>query len=1344
MRPLKMVSAFLILLTSTTIQLAFAQNAPMNVTQAQQTISTPTNITQTQQTITPTALELPNSSFEDMDTTGAPLMWKLMAPTSNVSGVRVDGDAHSGRFAVRLFTQAPVPMGAALVGLYQEVNVKPRSTYIISAFVKVNSQSEPDALQFFATFLPSGKEIAMSLTESRQSVGTYENVIKVVQAPDDAVSMRIGFRIKANTTADALIDDVRIFEIPYREPTATVPATQPTLPPTIPTTEEAIEPFGFSYFQANPNLTLPPLTTVPPNYRLGVGDTIELRYWSPVMLPEVLNLDVDPEGKVQLPAGKSLMAAGLTIREFEAEAKRILSKLFVGVEVSARLAKLRSIQINVTGEVVRPGPYLMSPLSTVFNALAMAGGISKRGSFRRIQLIRNGEVVKTIDFYEFLLYGNRSGDIPLEEGDVVHVPVVGATVTIRGEVKRPAIYELKGGERLKDVIELAGGVLPSAYLGRVRVHRVVNNQKKLIHDIPVSELSKKPTPEQNVLMQDGDEVIVLQVLPEKRRMVSISGMVNRPGVYEWYEGMRVKDLIERAEGLPPGKTYKKRAEIYRDNGNGLRQVIAFDLEAALNGDGNANHELKERDEVVIYSFEQAELPPQVAIMGAVRRPGVYEYTEGLTIKDFIFRVGGILPNAYKKRIELKRDNGNGVRQLIPIDLEALERGDGAQNLPLNPRDEIIVYSQDEVRIPPQVQIRGAVQRPGVYEYTQGLTVKDLIFAAGSTLPNAYIKRAELIRYVNNEQRILLPINIERVVEGDPSQNIPLQERDELIIYTTDEVLLPRQVIVRGAVRRPGTYERSDGMCVYDLVFQAGLLPQAYLKCAWLIREETEGRKRLILVDLEKAQQKDPNHNIPLQDRDELLIYSVDDIFLPRTVKVEGQVRNPGEYARKENMRVSDLIIEAGGLTFDAYRKRAHLLRYLEDGRKKLIEINIDKALSGDPQHNVLLQDRDELRIYSIAEQEPIRQDWFVTIDGAVQRPGVYPLTEGMTVKDLIYIAGGLLPNAHKVAEIGRPMGEKGTEILYVDLEKLLEEGDESQNLKLQNCDRVSIKIVQDYVRTVKTVKIMGEVKNPGVYAIRKGETLYQLIQRAGGLTEDAFPEGIVFHRGRDFLVTPHQMEVAKSLVATINRHNLQKFLAFLAAHGVSAETFFGKGKMPIPTITQGNEEQIAAQAAQVVAQAVSEAATPTEITATPPIPVSISLTGRVIVNLPLILATNGKQGDITLEDGDEIYIPARPSTVSVSGAVILPGSVNYLPGKTVRYYVEQLGGLARDADPDRIYIVRADGSVVKAKMSSTVKVGDHIIVPTKVVTYRETRPTSEIFRQTLANLLGIGLILLVR
>lgn len=1296
----------------------------------------------------PKAVEICNPSFEEIDRTGNLVGWTLTSPITHTGGVKVEVDPKDGKFAARLFAQVPTAIGIAPIGLYQEVRVQPHSTYTISAFIKILSQSEPDALQLFVVFIPSGREIVLPLIEVSQNIGIYQNVTRSVQAPGDAISMRIGFRIKPNATADAFIDDIRLFELPYEEPTAAVPAVQPTIPPVIPSTpdmaREPVEPFGSSYF-ANPNVLLPPLTTVPSTYRIGVGDVIELRYWSPVMLPEVINLEVDPEGSVQLPAGKKITAAGMTMREFENEAKNVLGKLFVGVEVSARLAKLRSIQINVTGEIVRPGPYLMSPLSTVFNALAMAGGISKRGSFRKIQLIRNNKVVKTIDFYDFLLRGDKSGDIPLEEGDIVHIPVVGPTVTVIGEVKRPAIYELIGGERLRDVIELSGGILPSAYLGRVRVHRIVNNQRKLIQDVSVKDLFTNPTPEQNILMQDGDEVQVLQVLPEKRRIVTINGAVNRPGVYEWREGMRVKDLIERAEGLVPDRPYKKRAEIYRDNGNGLRQIIAFNLEAVLNGDENSNLELRERDEIAIYSFEQAELTPQVTINGAVRRPGVYEYTEGLTLKDFIFRVGGTLPNAYLKRAELKRDNGNGIRQIIPIDLEGLEKGDGVLNIPLLPRDEIIVYSYDEVRLPPQVQVRGAVRRPGIYEYAQGLTIKDLIFAAGGISPNAYLKRAELIRYVNNEQRFLTPINLESAMNGDVAQNIPLQDRDELIVYTTDEVLLPRQVVVRGAVRRPGVFERSDGMCVADLIFQAGLLPQSYLKQAWLIREENDGKKRLITVDLGRAQQRDPAHNIPLQDGDELLIYSVDDVFLPRTVKIEGQVRKPGEYARKENMKVCDLIIEAGGLTFDAYRKRAHLIRYLENGRTKLIEINLERALEGDPEHNLLLQDRDELRIYSMREQEPERQDWFVTISGAVQRPGVYPLTEGMTIKDLIYLSGGLLPNAHKVAEIGRAMGEKGTEILYVDLEKLLEDGDESQNIKLQNQDKISIKLVQEYVRTVRTVKIDGEVKHPGIYAIRKGETLYQLIQRVGGLTEDAFPEGIVFRRRSDVIVNPHQQEVVRGLAVSINRYNYQKFASFLAAHGIRAEEILGKGIITVPQTAQTAEEKAATAAAQVVTEAITEATKMGEAIAAPPTPVVVAVPGgRIIINLPLILATSGKEGDVVLEDGDEIYIPRRSTTISVSGAVFSPGSVNFIPNKTVRYYIQQLGGLTRDADYERIFIVRANGSVTKAKMTTIVNAGDHIVVPTKVIIHRERPSTSEVFRQAFANLLGIGLILLIK
>ncbi|HID07856.1 MAG TPA: hypothetical protein EYP10_12005, partial [Armatimonadetes bacterium] len=349
-----------------------------------------------------------------------------------------------------------------------------------------------------------------------------------------------------------------------------------------------------------------------------------------------------------------------------------------------------------------------------------------------------------------------------------------------------------------------------------------------------------------------------KVVKRPEAVVHISGPVRRPGTYQYRPGMRIRDLLSVAEGLlPDAQVFWKRAEIYRTGADKREQLITFNLKAVLDGEEDANIQLKPGDRVVIYREEEVRAPLTVTASGALQRPGTYKLTAGMTVKDLLMAAGGLREDAYSKRAELWRRTDGYLRQIITLNLDEILR-DGKHDVPLQPFDELRVYRPDEISVPPSVVVRGCVQMPGTYEYAVGMHLSDLLAAAGGILPNAYRKRADLIRYDEGEERVLYSVDIERVLAHDPSHDLELQPRDELIVYSDEEVRTPHIVQIQGAVQRPGSYPRPMNMRVSDLLFQAGgLLPNAYTERAFLIRQHPNGVSKLVVINLDRAQAGDP-------------------------------------------------------------------------------------------------------------------------------------------------------------------------------------------------------------------------------------------------------------------------------------------------------------------------------------------------------------------------------------------------------------------------------------------------------------------------------------------------------
>ena len=378
------------------------------------------------------------------------------------------------------------------------------------------------------------------------------------------------------------------------------------------------------------------------DYVLGPGDSLTIYVWG--LVESVFNETVNRNGEIFVPRAGTLKVWGLTFEKAEQLIRDQLGKVYTGFQISVTLGRLRTIRVFVVGSVARPGSYVLSALSTVTNALFAAGGPSKQGTLRRIQLLRDNRALSEIDFYDFLLRGDKKGDVRLESGDTVFVPQIGPVVALVGRVNQPAIYELKTETRMADLLTLAGGVTPRGFLERVQLERFRANRERVVIDVNFLDFYQRGVQESNPPLKNGDLVRVFPVDLRIYNAVSLEGLVKRPGRYELRLGMRVADLVIRDELLPDA--FLDRAEVVRVREDLGTEVIPFSIREAWAGKPEANLELKPLDRVVIRS--QMRPVEEVVVTGMVKRPGQYAITRGERLSNLIERAGGLEAGAFPR------------------------------------------------------------------------------------------------------------------------------------------------------------------------------------------------------------------------------------------------------------------------------------------------------------------------------------------------------------------------------------------------------------------------------------------------------------------------------------------------------------------------------------------------------------------------------------------------------------------------------------------------------------------------------------------------------------------------
>lgn len=555
--------------------------------------------------------------------------------------------------------------------------------------------------------------------------------------------------------------------------------------------------FGANIFNSKVSTFAPAESIpVPVNYILGPGDVIRFQLIGHENTEG--SLPVDRNGEVQLPGFGKISVMGLTFESFEEKIKKIVSDNFIGTRIEVAMGPLRSIRVFVLGDVIQPGSYTVSSLSTITNALFVSGGIDSSGTFRDIQLKRNGVTVTHLDLYDLLINGDSSEDIRLQPGDVIFVPPVGGTVSISGAVNRPAIYEIKGEKTVSDLIALAGGNTQNAYLSSASLLRINRQGERTFYNLDLSDYINLETG-----IIPGDIVHIDFVLNLEDNVVTLEGHVKRPGRYQWYEGLRIQDIIGNKDNFLPNADLNY-VLVYRKS---PRSVAYHDILQ----DGTESSEnilLQKRD--IIYVFElgknverqktietlmgelrhlqkSGEPVPIVYVGGYVKVPGQYPLEEGMRVTDLIRAAGGLSDAAYTSWAELTRYVPNeDTLDIAHINIhlgDALSEAQGhitqgKNNLELNPYDSLLVKPYPEWSERPVVNIAGEVRFPGAYALKRGETISQVIERAGGFTKQAFLGGAILTRKSLKEQEQHFLERITARLESDLATALIEKKYDE--------------------------------------------------------------------------------------------------------------------------------------------------------------------------------------------------------------------------------------------------------------------------------------------------------------------------------------------------------------------------------------------------------------------------------------------------------------------------------------------------------------------------------------------------------------------------------------
>ncbi|MCR5003273.1 MAG: SLBB domain-containing protein [Bacteroidales bacterium] len=603
----------------------------------------------------------------------------------------------------------------------------------------------------------------------------------------------------------------------------------------------------------------------PEGYVLGPGDELLIEVWGDNEVS--IKSKISPEGKLIIPQVGALNLSGLNIAQATSKIRSAMGRRYSGIlsnssSMSVTISEVRTVQVNVIGEVVRPGTYRLSAFTTVFNALYHAGGVTPVGSLRDVKVIRGGKQIASVDVYEFLFSGNTTQNVSLRDGDVLMIPAYSGLVTVNGGVKRPMIYETREGDSVRDMLAYAGGFASGAYDGEVVVARM-GAQKNRMYTVPASEFD-------SFALADGDTLTV-NVNADKTlydNIVEIRGAVVRPGKYAVGGDIAtVRQLIEHAGGLLDD-AFLSRAQILREKKDRSLEIMAIPVKAIIDGAAE-DVTLRGNDVLVIANANEINKKGDLTITGFVKNPGDYQYAANMTIEDLVLMAGGLADGASESRVDVSRrivdpkstEAADTLSSLYTFALkDGLLTGDG-EKFELMPFDVVSVRKSPSYVAQKLVTVSGEITFPGQYTLISNEErVSDLIKRAGGPTPNAYVGGGLIRRKINQYERDVHSTMAKIAKLNNQKDTL---ERDKFTISEIYNV----GVDMDKAISHPGTD--------YDLV---------------------------------------------LRDGDELIIPEV-----TRTVRIQGEVLYPNTIHFIEGKSVNYYIKSAGGYSSDAKKSKVYVV-----------------------------------------------------------------------------------------------------------------------------------------------------------------------------------------------------------------------------------------------------------------------------------------------------------------------------------------------------------------------------------------------------------------------------------
>ena len=656
---------------------------------------------------------------------------------------------------------------------------------------------------------------------------------------------------------------------------------------------ENVKRFGVDLFESTlPEVgeLSPNMGVVPDSYRIGVGDEIEVHFWNQTQ-NEVFRSMVSPDGRIAFPLAGEISIMGIRYSELRESLLRQLKRFYTEIDLSFRILRLRNFPVYLTGEAVSPGMIIANALLSPIRLLMFKGGPGTRGSFRSLNLIRAGKVKYTIDLYELLLKGKVEAAIRFEPDDVLHIPLAKKRVALLGSVRRTGIFELKEEESLKDLLQFGGGFEGGADQSFLQVVRFDMQGRVSIKDL-------NPSTDEMISLGDGDVVIARILKQPIQNKVSVEGHVFHPGVFQWVPGLNIKELVQKAQGIP-ADTYLKRANLYRpleekttfNLNKGLKveaaeELIPVDLSMEFSGERATL--VRAGDRLVIYSLPEVQMMPSVEVVGSVNQEGSFPLYGKSRVIDILF-LAQLNESSYMLRGEIHRRTQGGLK-ILTFNLQEAIQGDREQNLVLENGDIISIFKDPDLRDQGRVYLKGLVQFPGVYPFQRGERLWDVLERAGGIHNSGYLKAAIFSRESVRKRQIKV--------------------RDDYIQQEQGRLETMKLEITQSETEEE---ERKRSLTGVEQV--EGLVGK-------LSRVEVIGRIQLDFSGIHSLEDlKNSEVNILLEDGDQLDIPPT-----PSEITILGQVYSPGTLLYRSDQRVSDYLSLAGGVSEFAHAQRIYILK----------------------------------------------------------------------------------------------------------------------------------------------------------------------------------------------------------------------------------------------------------------------------------------------------------------------------------------------------------------------------------------------------------------------------------